>query len=118
MCLTNASQKGTRVITGLRLSLSHLREAKKSTFISRNQSGEKNHYHARACIVKCVCIRIYIFNIIKKKRTQRLKKANETKEEKRISVENLTGYVDIVCEFALRTFNLLDQVVNFSGLFT
>ena len=26
-----------------------------------------------------------------------------------VFVENLTGYDDIVCEFALRTFNLRDQ---------
>ena len=45
-------------------------------------------------------------------------KTNETKEQKRTSVENLTGYYDIVCEFALFTFNLLDRVVNFSWLFT
>ena len=31
-------------------------------------------------------------------------KAKETKEEKRISKENLTGYDDIVCEFALLTY--------------
>ena len=35
-------------------------------------------------------------------------KAKETKEEKRISVENLMGYDDI-SEFTLYTFNLLDQ---------
>ena len=34
-----------------------------------------------------------------------------------ISVENLTGYDDIVCEFALCTFNLLYRFVNFSWLF-
>ena len=33
-------------------------------------------------------------------------KEKETKAEKRISVENLTGYDDIVCEFVLYTFNL------------
>ena len=50
-------------------------------------------------------IRIHIFNFKK------------TKEEKRISAENLTGYDDIVCEFALCTFNLLDRVANFVWLF-
>ena len=30
----------------------------------------------------------------------------------RVSVENLTGYDDIVCEF-----NLIDRVVNFSRLY-
>ena len=34
-------------------------------------------------------IRIYIFSLKKK---QKIKKAKETKEEKRISVKNLTGY--------------------------
>ena len=36
-------------------------------------------------------------------------KQKKTKEEERISVENLTGYDDFVCEFALCTFNLFDQ---------
>ena len=58
-----------------------------------------------------MCIRIYIFNFKKKQ------KAKETKEEKRISVENLTGFDDIVWEFALCTFNLLHRVVNFFWLF-
>ena len=44
---------------------------------------------------------------MKNKKTQ---KAKETKEEKRISVENLTGYDDI--------FVNLNRVVNFSWLFT
>ena len=51
--------------------------------------------------------------LIKKKQTKR-HKAKETKEEKRICVENLTGYDDIVWEFPLCTFNLLGRVVNFS----
>ena len=45
----------------------------------------------------------------KKKKTnlknqQQDKKAQETKEEKRISLENLTGHDDIVCEIALCYF--------------
>ena len=68
------------------------------------------------------CVPKYIFLTKKKtkkkhKQTRRQKKANKTKEEKRISVENLMGYDDIICEFALCTFNLLDQVMNFSWLF-
>ena len=55
-----------------------------------------------------MCIRIFIFNFKKKKR----QKAKETKEEKRIFVEKLTGYYDIVCEFSLCTFNVLDRVVQ------
>ena len=61
-------------------------------------------------------IRIYIFNYQIKK-IMRQKKAKETKEEKITFVENLTGYDDISCEFALSTFNLLDRVVNFSWVF-
>ena len=54
-------------------------------------------------------IRIYIFNLKQKNKKKqqthkKTKKAQETKEEKRISLENLTGYDDIVCELALCTF--------------
>ena len=47
--------------------------------------------------------------ILLKKRqiTRRQKIAKETKEEKSIFGEYLTGYDDIVCQFALCTFNLL-----------
>ena len=45
-----------------------------------------------------MCIRICIFNL-KNKQTK--------KEEKRVSVKNLTIYNDIFCEFAMCTFNLL-----------
>ena len=31
-------------------------------------------------------------------------------------MENVTEYHDIICEFALRTFNLLDRVVSFPWL--
>ena len=46
-----------------------------------------------------------------KTRGQKAKK--KTKEEKRTSVENLTRQDNIVSEFALYAFNLLDQVVIF-----
>ena len=70
-------------------------------------------------------IRIYIFNLKTKQsktkqnktkqnkqtnkqtKKRRRQKANETKEGK-ISVENLRGYDDIVCEFTLCSFDLLD----------
>ena len=68
-----------------------------------------------ARIVKCVSEYTCLISIINKAKRQ--EKANETIEEKGLSVENLTGYDDIVCEFALCTFNLLDRVVNFSWLF-
>ena len=65
-----------------------------------------------------MCIRIYIFNFKKTKpKITRIQKVKETKVEKKISVENLTEYEDIVCEFVLCTFNLFDRVVNFSWLF-
>ena len=64
---------------------------------------------------------IYTFNFFNfKKKLRRQKKTHththththtqETKEEKRISAENLTGYNDIVFEFALSNFNLLVYV--------
>ena len=65
-----------------------------------------------------MCIRIYIFNLKKTKpKIARRQKAKETKESKKRSVENLTEYNDIVCEFALCTINLFDRVVNFSWFF-
>ena len=75
-----------------------------------------------------MCVRIYIFNFKTKQKKQtnketktttiiRKQKAKETKEEKRISVENLTEYDDIVCEYALCTFNLFDQDMDFSWWF-
>ena len=51
-----------------------------------------------------MCVRIYIFNLKTKKTTTKItrrQKAKETKKEKRTSVENLTGYDDIIYEFAL-----------------
>ena len=52
-----------------------------------------------------MCIRIYIFNFKTNKQTNkqtektRKQKAKETREEKRISVEYLRGYNDIICKF-------------------
>ena len=64
---------------------------------------------------------IFIFNFLKQKTKKPLKtrrqNGEETKEEKRIYVENLTEYDDIVYEFTLCTFDLTDRVVNFSWLF-
>ena len=62
-----------------------------------------------------MCIVIYIFNLkkqknkkAKKKKTAKGKKQiKESKKEKRLSVENLTAYSDMVYEFVLCTFNLL-----------
>ena len=45
------------------------------------------------------------------------KEAKDTKKEKRISVGNLTGYDDIVCEFAMCTFKLRNRVLSFDWLF-
>ena len=63
-------------------------------------------YHLPARIVEC--LPQYIFLTLKKKETKR--------KEKKIYVGNLAGYDNIVCEFALSTFNLLHRVVNFSWL--
>ena len=43
-----------------------------------------------------------------------MNKEKESEKEKKLSVENLTGYNDIIWEYALCTFNLLDRVMNFS----
>ena len=59
-----------------------------------------------------MCIRIYIFNLNKKQKKKTRQKGKETKEEKTISVENLTEYDDTVCKFALCTFNLLDSRIS------
>lgn len=73
-----------------------------------------------------MCVRIYIFNFLKKhtrahthtqNKETRAGKAKETTEEKIISAKNPTGYDNIVCKFALCTFKFLDQAVNFYLLF-
>ena len=56
-----------------------------------------------------MCIRIYIFLISKNKTRKQNKKAKETKDEKRSSVENLTGYDDIVWEFARAILTYLSE---------
>ena len=43
------------------------------------------------------------FQKLNKTKIARRQKIKETSEEKRISVENLMGYDDTVCEFALCT---------------
>ena len=65
-----------------------------------------------------MCIRICIFKnkTTKQEDKKKKKKAKKTKEEKRISVKNLTGYDDIVCEFPLCIRNLLNRIVNFFWL--
>ena len=75
-----------------------MRPKKESSLVSGYRLGE-NFSITRQCVSE------YIFSIKKKKRIQ---KAKETKDEKRISVENLTGFDDIVYEFALCSFNLLN----------
>ena len=53
-----------------------------------------------------MCISIYIFSSKQKAKNTRRQKTKETKEEKRISVENLTGFDNIVCEFVLCTSSI------------
>ena len=79
-------------------------------------------YHLPTHIVECVSHIIFAPNIKtdthkqKAKETKENRKIKETKEEKEeendvlafstVSVENLTGYDYIVCEFALCNFNI------------
>ena len=70
---------------------------KKNCLVSGNRPGE--NFLSLTYLHNQMCIRIYISNFKKHKKTRR-QKAKETKEEKKIS----DGIVDIVCEFALCTF--------------
>ena len=64
-----------------------------------------------------MCIRIYIFNLKNKKHKKiRGQKSKETKEEKIISVENLTGYGDIVCKYKNNLKNREPQIKYFTIL--
>ena len=82
---------------------------KKSILVSANQPGET--FLSLTLPNNRICFRIYISNWKKDKEQRKLKK------KKRISAENLIGCDNIVCEFALCTFNLLDWAVNFSWLY-
>ena len=53
----------------------------------------------------------------KKQKKWKRKNQKKVKKEKRVYMENLTGYDDIVCELALYTFNLLNQIVNFLAVY-
>ena len=90
-----------------------------------------------------MCITIYIFNFQKnppknkakqnktkkpskykhtnkqtnKTKKQDDKKHNKLEKKRKYLWKILSGYDDIVGEFALCTFNLIDQVVNLSWLF-
>ena len=89
----------------------------KKLFLFPETSQVKIFYQARARLIECVSIRPDIFLIKKTTKNPhktRIQNAKETKEEKRLCVENLTEYDDIVCGFTLSTCNLLDRVVNFS----
>ena len=61
-------------------------------------------------------MRIYI-SFSKNNTLTHKQKAEETKEEKRISVENQMVYDDIVCKFAVWTCNLRNRVMSFYLLF-
>ena len=87
----------------------------------------KFFYHSPARVVDYVLYiihytlyRIYIFNFKKtnkqtNKQKTRRHKAKEIKEVKITSAEILTRYDDIVCKFALCTFNLLIESWISSG---
>ena len=110
---------------------------KKSSLVSENRLGiifvSLASPHSR------MCIRIYIYCFIQNK-LKKIQKQKKTKKKRRnkitaqkmkfsnknffifcvqwmllmlsVSVENLTGYDDIVCEFTLCTFNLRDQLLK------
>ena len=59
-----------------------------------------------------MCIRIYSSNFFKKNKQEDKEKEKESKEEKRISVENLMGYNDIVCKLVLWTFYLIESWIS------
>ena len=59
-------------------------KTKKSSLVSGNRRGENFFYHSPARTVECVSK--YIFQ--KTNKQTKKKKAKETKEEKRISLEN------------------------------
>ena len=63
----------------------------------------KISYLSPGRIVECVSGLMFLCNFDLKRKTRKQTKAKETKEEKRMSVENLTGYDDIDCKFALGT---------------
>ena len=92
-------------------------------FLSLTHPHSQNEYQMCIRIYVQICIRIYIFNFKTNKQTNkqtettRKQNAKETREEKRISVEYLRGYNDIICKFGLCTFYLLDQMVDFFWLF-
>ena len=89
----------------------------KKVLLFREFGQVKKNYDLSARIVEYVSEYIFLIKKKQQKATTGRQKAKETKKEKRISVENLTGYDDIVYELALCTFELLDRVVNLSGLF-
>ena len=110
---------------------------KKSSLVSENRPGiiflSLASPHSR------MCVRIYIFCFIQNK-LKKIQKQKKTKKKRRnkitaqkmkfsnknffifcvqwmllmlsVSVENLTGYDDIVCEFTVCTFNLRDQLLK------
>ena len=95
---------------GFEFRCSHSRP-NKSNLVSGNRPGE-NAFHSSIRIFECVSE--YIFLISKQKEP---KKAKETKEEKIISLKNLTGYDDIVCEYPLCIRNLIKPWISSGCLY-
>ena len=98
------------------LALKKCNQAKKGSLASGNRQSDI-FYHLSTHIIECVSEYIFLIKTIKQKNQNQNKQANTKKVKKKISEENLTGYNDIVCEFGLCNFNLLDRVVMFSCLF-
>ena len=77
----------------------------KSSLVSRNQPGENVCIIHQPTLSNVYHNRIYIFDLKSKKKQQQQQKKEHKKQmklkKKRISVENLMGDDDIVCEFTL-----------------
>ena len=94
------------LVMGLLISSVQRCYAKKSSLVSGNRLGE-NFFIIYPPGLLNVRQNIYFQE---DKKQKKLKVTG-------VSIENLTGYDEIVCEFALCTFNLLDRAVNLSSLF-
>ena len=101
----------------------------KSSIVSTNRPGQIFLSTTRPHSPRCN--RIYFFLFKKKTHTHTNKNKNKLKKRKKktkgendrkmsflwtVSVENLTGYDNIICKFALCTFNLRDQETKWESV--
>ena len=77
-------------------------KAKKQYSCFWKSTGWNYFYRSLTRLHSRICIRIYVFNFKnnRNKNSGNNTKVKETKEEKRISVESLTGYDDTMMSFA------------------